>query len=308
MSLPNRRNGLRRAASIRLGALWLLTAGLLLAPLGVQAQRGTIAESVTSGQTITWFMPLRMAAVILQQRYGKVVTFEDTWRDWVGELAPVASGSTRITLKPHSLTLPPDVQPGGASSAALDLPSVQKVIDAYHQQNPMGARFRVSQSALGFHIIAAQVRGASGTLQSAANPLDAKVTVPSESRTAWEHMKALTDAASTASGVYVEPFSSSFDDYFAANGYTLPMGGITPEDRKYMVFSWGAPGVSAREALVDLLLHSCSTLTWALQCERSLPNAPAGGCVLNILSVPVGDPPKSLLFDRCKDTRPLPAR
>lgn len=306
MTSPNCRSGLRRLALIRPGAPWILSAGLLLAPLGGQAQRGTVAEQLTGGQTITWFAPLLKAAELLQQRSGKVVTYEDTWREWAGELAPIAPGSARITLKRHSLTLPPDALPAD-SSAVLSLQVVQNVIDAYHRQNPMAARFQVSESALGFHIIPTQVRDANGNLRAAENPLDVKITVPNESRTAWEHVKALTDAASAAAGVYVEPFDPFFDAYFAANGYRLTPAGPKPEDRQYMVFNWGASNVSARAALVDLLLRSCSTLTWDLGCDPALPNTPGKHCVLNILDVPVGDPPKSLMWDRCQ-SRPLAGR
>ena len=86
---------------VTLTAMAAVLAGLLLPPLSGQSQPGA------SEVRFTWLMPLEKAADLLQQRSGKVVTYEDPLREWAGEVEPIPRNSKLTKLKQHSLTLPP---------------------------------------------------------------------------------------------------------------------------------------------------------------------------------------------------------
>jgi hypothetical protein len=102
-----------------------------------------------------------------------------------------------------------------------------------------------------------------GKLVPATTPLGARIDVPVEKRTASEHLKALCDAVSSATGATVRPNGGRFDHAFAANGYLLPRMS-TGAERPYMLFEWGANGTTAREALIDLLGRSATRMTWRI--------------------------------------------
>jgi hypothetical protein len=252
------------------------------------------------------------------------------------------SGQPRLFgLKPLSLLMPDDLTPD--KTPALDAAAMTKVLDAYHEQNPGAPRFRFLQSKAGLHIVPTMARDVTGILTPTESLLDAKVSVPVASRTATEHLSALCHAVTLARGVPVDAFPGSgpgdvqpyldrksdrvsraapatpfratwLDASFAANGYTL-RGSITSmmpppsddDERPYMLFEWGAKDVVARDALIDLLDRSGTTLSWRLVCGP--PDY--GFCVLNMapVSAPgMGIHGRTLFLDRCANCRPAPAQ
>lgn len=274
-------------------------ASLLVPPLSGQSQPP--ANEVT----FTWLMPLANAVDWLQLRFGKVVTYEDPLREWAGETEPIPRNSKLTKLKRHSLTIPASVS-SAAAGTTLTLEMVQLVVDAYHQQNPTGARFKATRSEWGFHIVPVQVRDASGALTPVNNPLDAQIEVPVGSRTAAEHLEALAKAAGAAAGIRVIDTSSYVDEYFGFNQYLGRMGGYLPEDRQYLLFEWGTKGVTAREALINLVSRSCSTFTWNEVCVPSADQEGGKGCLLGVIPLVTGEPPRARQSDRCTGMRMLP--
>ncbi len=173
------------------------------------------------------------------------------------------------------------------------------LLQAYHAQSG-GTRFRVLSSELGYHFIPEQVHDEAGHLVPAHSVLDARITVPTETRTPRQHLLALLNAVTTANTVKVSPViagkPTGFDTIFRA----------TPAQ-----FPWGADGVVARDALIDLLKRSSTTMIWHLLCQPSA-KAEDRACGLNMsmLEVTVTDPHgipanRVLRFDRCGDCPPL---
>ena len=274
-------------------------ASLLWPPLSGQSQPNE------KGVTFNELMPLFNATEFIQQRSGKVVTYEDPLREWAGDVEPIAHNPKLTRPRRHSLTLPEAVMSVGPANP-LTLEIVQRVVDAYHQQNPEGARFKAAQSEWGFHIIPVQVRDAKGVLVAANNPLDWQIEVPTASRTAREHLRALADAAGNAAGIRVLDASTYVDEFFGVNQYLAPGRSFRPEDRKHIVFDWGTKGVTAREALISLLSHSCSTLSWTAACVTSAVKEGETGCMFGVGVVMAGDPPRALQHNRCTGMRMLP--
>jgi hypothetical protein len=176
------------------------------------------------------------------------------------------------------------------------------------------------------------VRGDSGQFVRAKTPLDAAVSVPVGERLADEHLNLLAEALTRASGIEVQLIAPNCNGLYAANGLIppklltlgippgsaiesspgIPPGQFSPEARRPYSFSWGATGVTGREALLSLLEGSASTLSWRVNCH-SLPANGKSHCWLNIgpLQTTVlgfdGRPEKrTLSYDRCTKCPPLP--
>jgi hypothetical protein len=142
-------------------------------------------------------------------------------------------------------------------------------LDEYDKLNE-APRFRVFESKLGLHIVPDIVHDASGVAVPAKNLLDAPVTIPRATRTASAHFEAIGAAAAPA-GVKLVCAAIGFGENWFENLFAAPGG----------VLEWGASGMSARDALIDLLGRSATTFSWRLACE---PDATPGNhyCVLQL--------------------------
>jgi len=294
-----------------------VTAAVLWGLLLVAAGLGPVAQAQPVGQTetIRTIESLVQASERLQNRYGRPVTYEaPVWR-WRGDfdVYPPARGGPEVwRVKIDTLRMPEGLTPD--KTPVLDAAALTKVLAAYHEQNPERGRFRVVESGRWLQIVPSQVRDESGALKPAGSLLDTIVSVPVLSRSASEHLIALCQAVSSASGVTLEPNVSaspgdSFNQAFAANGYILP-GHLRPTSaplndddlRPYILFDWGAPAETAREALLDLMNRAGTTLSWHLRCQHG------GHCQLGMVTV--GAPGRNgttmLSLDRCTNCRPVP--
>jgi hypothetical protein len=272
-----------------------------VAVFGLNAQ-----EPPASPVVITSYHPIRDAIEMFETRYERLVSFEDPIRAWHGEMQslPTKDGKEFFAPSRHSFTLPAGLM--SPDAPALTAQDLTKVLEAYQEQNPIRPRYRVMESKLGFHIIPTEARDESGTLGPAENPLDALITVPKASRTASEHLQALCAAVSAKTGIPIEVWNLPIDAYYAANGYILPKF-LTPEHRPYMVFDWGASGVVARDALIDLLSGSASTLSWQLSCNPDLRHE-GKSCLFGTHPLQVGLSKRVVAFDRCTNCRPAPVK
>lgn len=102
----------------------------------------------------------------------------------------------------------------------------------------------------------------------------------------------------------VRPIAArNFDGSFAANGYLLPKM-RSGRERPYMLFEWGIRRATAREALIDLLERSSTTMRWVFGCEltgRVPESRPCG-----ILVTPLAPGGRVQNYDRCANCRPIP--
>jgi hypothetical protein len=240
--------------------------------------------------------PLADAADLLVHLYGKVVTYEDPVWVWRGDVEPEPGGDPNrkwgLFPKAHGFTMPAE------TGVDPDLASVlQKTLAAYHQQG-LGARFQVLTSKWGYHIVPIQAHDEGGSLVPASSPLDSHVYLTTETRTPLQHLSALLDAIGVASGVKIDPamFGGGFNSEFRS----------APAS-----FEWGAAGVVARDALIELLDKSATTFLWRLKCQPSA-RAEDRFCALNTSKIEVaitdaqGKPATRVLyFDRCGNCPPV---
>jgi len=213
--------------------------------------------------------PISEAADRLRKSYGMVITYEDPLWEWPGELVP-ALGSSKVAPDTKggwtpdwvSFTLP------GAASSTQDLSArLAQVLAAYHQQTG-GPRFQILTSKLGLHIIPVQARDRDGRLAPAQNPLDKAVVIPQQERTAYQHLTAMgaaLEAANDGLKLSIGPLvtdlrGNSFNFMFAP----------TLSDNRPFVWGTAASGVTARNALIDLLDRSATTFYWDMKCRGTL--------------------------------------
>ena len=265
--------------------------GYLLSVIGLACVTATPQATLSSSRVINDPRPLSEVADLLEQTYAKPITYEESMWVWEGDLQPLGTDRNAkwgYIPKYEQLVLP------GPVSDKQDLGStLNQIVSAYHNRSE-GARFRVIRSSLGFHIVPLQGHDRWGTLGPASSLLDASISVPIEERTASDHMRALCTAVSAATGTelrfFFAVFRSSFDQLFAAQPGT---------------FSWGVSGSVARDALIDLVNQSATTVSWRLFCQASAQPQDRF-CVLNVSPIVVnvvdanGNATKKLItYDRC---------
>lgn len=254
------------------------------------------AQSLPSFPTaINSQRPLDKAADILVHMFGKVVSYEETVPVWDGDLLPSASSEYKfMILKYINLEMPRDLNVGSDTASNLE-----KIVAAYNQQ-PIGPRFKVLTSRWGFHIVPVKSHDENGILVDTFSPLDSIIYIPSEVRTPFQHFEEIAAAASKASGIELQPAvirATAFGNEFRA-----------PDDK----LVWGASGISAREALIDLFEKSATTFNWQLRCAADISRK-GGFCFfsLSMLEVSVTDAEgkptnRVLFFDRCTVDCPPP--
>jgi hypothetical protein len=220
-------------------------AGILVVTVAAQSP----GKLPTKGATeIISSRPLADAAWQLEHLYGKVVTYEEPVLTWSGELWPNngnhPDAKWGLSAAPLGFTMPADTGIEPNLAKVLD-----ETLQAYHRQTT-GTRFKIVVSDYGFHIVPTQVHDESGKLVSTGSLLDTRISVPIEARTPARHYMALLAAITSVSGTKVD-----------FNG----VRGGDPEP----AFVWGGTGVVARDALIDLLRRSSTTVRWGLWCQPS---------------------------------------
>jgi len=262
--------------------------------------------------------PLADASEILQAMYGKVVTYEEPLLTWRGDLEVQGGrdpeGKWNLFPRIQAFVMPAVGRSGTDLASALE-----QTIAAYHQQSS-GTRFRVLSSTFGYHIVPVQVHDENGRSVPATSLLDRIVKVPSESRTAEDHLRALGAAISSAGSVPVWVLAFPYGHPHAFDHlFRYQKDEPTPYFmQSYPPFRWGIYSVVARDALVDLFNQSATTFSWRLKCQASA-RASDRFCALNVgvaeVAVtdshgkPVTDSKgklvtRGLKYDRCKDCPP----
>ena len=298
------KRNLRRPIPVVLVAACALLGG---APAAEWAQSTQVSQTQVSAR------PFRDVALILEHRYATPVTYEELIAGWPGdmEIRTGARGPVAFA-KGGAFGLPEELTP--ARTPKLDESSLQTALDFVLRLNPDGPRFRILKSRYGLHIIPDTVRNREGAIVQASSPLDAVVSVPEEQRLPSAHVRAICAAVKAATGVMLRLIDPSTDGYFLPNGLHPPQSlAILAEDRQrpYM-FQWGASAVSGRDALISLLDHSATTLSWHFACSTATA-LPEPDCFLYLepISVEVTGPNgevthQRITYDRCTANCPPP--
>jgi hypothetical protein len=263
-------------------------------------------EVITSGR------PLNDAAWLLEGRYLRPITYEETIWLWPGDKGPWPN-MIGLVPKERSFILPSGLSPD--RTPVLDETVLRKVLDAYHSQTD-GPRFRVLTSNYGLHIVPVKARDASGTWVDVRSPLDSFIDLPVTSRTPMEHFIAFCRAVTEACGVVVKPMAHWLDQIFFPPGTAFfPKDrDMTEEEKRAISITWGGR-MRARDALINLVQLSDTTLTWKLRCSAEPDQFYDGnyGCGLNLGSIMIknirADGSVGWIFiyhDRSKKKPPVP--
>jgi hypothetical protein len=296
----------------------------------VRSVSATLLQAALSVVGISWaqagpsavppesaYRPLQEAARLIENRYAVAVTYEDPTllrRDDMRLIGTDENLPRAFVPSPGLLALPARLTP--ELTPKLTAKALQEVIDLFHQLNPQGPTFRLTETRYGFHIVPDSVRDENGGRVASPPILGVHITVPEALRTAAGHLAALADAVSKTSGVKMILNDEYVDQFYALNGYVPDKNADlfgTDEEQRRFSFTWGiATATPARDALISLLENSATTITWQFRCT---PNAKPENreCVMNLSPIQVavtgedGQPTKKLLlFDRCAKCPPLP--
>jgi hypothetical protein len=257
--------------------------------------------------------PLAEAALRLEAEYAVPVTYEDPLLLWRGDMVRAnlhPDTPPTYAVAPRSIRFLDDVE--AEQAPALNRGMIERVLNAYQQENPEGPRFRIETSEHAFHIVPDAIRDQSGQETWLRPLLDIVISVPEEKRMAAQHVDAICQALAAASGIRMGRSASNNAGAFLAATYAKRRGKMDTEaDIKELSFVWGASGMTAREALLALFAKSDTTLTWKLRCGAQVTEG-KGLCALEWepLEIAVtgsdGKPErKLLLFDRCVKCPPL---
>jgi hypothetical protein len=226
---------------------------------------GSHPNSFAAGtiQEIAAARPLAEAAKLLEQKYGKAITYEDPPSMFIPY--KTLPGLPLPELPHFKMFLP-------ETPAKVDAALLEKIVADYqHQTN--GAQFKVLTSRWGLHVLPVRIRDGSGRWVQAASLLDVRIDVPTTSRTPSSHLDAICAAVTRSSGIKLQPLAPYPDEAYAPNGKVLPRG--LPPDGSLMTdkmieqisFVWGTTGTNAREAIITLLEKSATTMSWQVQCQ-----------------------------------------
>jgi hypothetical protein len=278
------------------------------------AERGAAARKLPPGDTIDSPRALSDALLIVEQRYGKAIFYEDPVWQWQGDVdlrGQHPGEAWGWWLKMRHFTLPRGLDP--KATPELSKGVVENVLGAYHEQNSDGTTYRVVDTPLGPDVVPLSFHDSSGAVVAATPVLDTVISVPFEARMPSEHLEAFCAAVRRASGIRVDPGADWMDEFFAANKIVPPRSAaqlLSRGAKAPFSFLWGAEAMPAREALLKLLDQSATTLRWRLLCR---PSAKAADrfCILNIAPPQLGSvgPDGSYQLDAHDfDRRPNPAR
>lgn len=262
----------------------------------------TYLPSVAQDELVTGPRPLRMAADRLQAVWARPVTYEEPL--WVHASDISAEGDPVLRwngLRVRRVTIPQGVL--GNHDRGRDLAQVRVILAAFNREYaPL--QFAAIESGWGLHIVPRAMKDRNGTGAAASSLLDEAVTVPAGERTPMGHVRALATALGQAKGVRVEGSSGVL-----GFGVDQLFGQAGSDPR----FVWGTAGVvKGRDALVDLLSRSATSLSWRLNCQPATTGVTDAYCVLNVdpMRLEVRRDGRTamevLSWDRCVRCKPLP--
>lgn len=227
--------------------------------------------------------PMRSLRILLEAKYGAPVTVEETIlppgaANRAGRSYPVKFYALNRDVR---LVVPESLLP--KAPATFQLTHLKQILDLYNRDGQDLMRFDAVSSEWGLHIVPVALRMEDGRVVEARSPLDAPVRVERKRRMASHHFKALCEAVRASAGPEIRPFGPGMDSLFAAGGLVPPKHAtilLSEQGLEPYMFSWGAEGVTGREALISLLKQSSTTLSWSLLCRDV--NGMYDGCTLNL--------------------------
>jgi hypothetical protein len=142
--------------------------------------------------------PLAEAIVVLEVRFGRVITYEDPPYVYAGDINDVTQSVRRDLDKFEPGQAPRVLVPKGgkfdfviirnANRSPDKDRTLEKLVHDY-ALTTQSARFRLEKSADAFHVVPTSVRNTAGRLTSQVPVLDARMTVPTKERTGLQEIR-----------------------------------------------------------------------------------------------------------------------
>lgn len=248
---------------------------LAIALAGVAA--GQPRAATFQSTTIVSSAAIEDISEMMQSRYGIPVTYEDPVWQWTGDFQNrpgQAFGPFRIQ---QTVKIPPGLTP--EQTPVLNAAAFGRILEEYNKTYD-APRYRVTESKLGLHVIPETLRDSAGKIVNAENPMDAVVDVPVARRSAVDHLSVVCLAASRVAALALRcgALSPALQGNLWNNWFEAPGG----------PFEWGARGVSARDALVNLFSRLRMEFSWRLRCAN--PSTGNHACALSVEPVQTARP------------------
>jgi hypothetical protein len=235
---------------------------------------------IACGQSVSSPRPLADVADKLENVFGKPVTYEDPMLEWSGDLQSFA-GVVGLYPRIRSFEIPSGLISGqGFTTAEVPL---NEILKAYQSQTD-GPRFKVLTSSWGLHIVPSEVRDRNGVFAQTKSVMDYVIDVPIAKRTPSEHLAAICKAIANSSGIKVGANDAWLTQLYGPNGIAVITGGLMPPKEvlkrldALSSINWGVTRKIARDALLDLLKGSASTVSWRVFCDSK-------ECGFNLMSM-----------------------
>jgi hypothetical protein len=233
---------------VRIGAAVCSLVVALCVSVAIDAQTKQVDLSFDSGR------PVGDAIRALFKQHPIVITYEDPRYEYQADI----KDATAIARSPENLRRPGAVLvPRGGPLAIsyeisietenpVDLGStLQKVVDAQYASQS-GGRFHVLQLGNVFHVVPAEVRNSKGVWTTQSSILDTRITLPNKELAGDDMLRAITNAVSEATGIYVGLGTLSMNLFHNYTGYLE------------------ASDEPARDVLIRVLHSINHRLTWRL--------------------------------------------
>jgi hypothetical protein len=181
---------------------------LVASGLAVTAQQSELAVIERHGEnatlTVDTFRPLDAIATRLEEEFGLVVSAEDPFYMFNGDMMDASLESPRLrsgTLVPRRRRLEVHF-PLNSDGSPRDVRELLKnVIDTVNTQLPFAYRLDVDGAA--FFLVPTRTRDAQGRSIEITPLLDRKVTIPPGTRSIAEHAQLMAEALSSQTGLRV---------------------------------------------------------------------------------------------------------
>ena len=202
--------------------------------------------------------PLAKAILILEQRHGWIVTYEDARYEHESDLQDVTAEVRRNYAPDKPKIIAPR---GGLVSFSYDLPgrgtssdvlAVLQTMLSVHENSGNGGIFRVEQDADVFHIVPVAVKDRTGQIVERRSILEVPITLPEAERTVFETLKAVLEVVKRASGSEVN----------AVNIGSIPLNLFFQTRTRE-----GFIGVPAHDVLLRTFAATGRRLSWRLLYE-----------------------------------------
>jgi hypothetical protein len=222
------------------------------------------AQNPTDAPPISIDSPraLSEAVLMLVQKFGYVITYEDARLSYVDDLQDLTtqrhanldflkkSGSAR-EIVPIAETLQFNLPVLGTAVAPDGMATLLKRILANHAANKQGAHFELRQRGSVFHVVPTEVRNASGTWISAPSVLDTPITTPK------------------TEGPLPLLLQEFCHRVRAVNRASIVLGQIPMNALAGRQVALDAKSESARDLLLELLNATGQRLTWLLDYDAA---------------------------------------